>query len=960
VRLPTALLLFTIGLTACGRDGATQSSKNRLSFIPQSWTVPAWFIDPKNSTNAANDSNTCTTAADPCLTFAGVSSKWGTYAPRLRQNTTITFLSSHSDDADPVYLRPFIESGALVMVRGALGPAQLVAPGTLSNVMAKNRPAGQLLRATLPLGAAPGQLVINTAKSSRAWVYRSAGTPADWFLSQPLEPAIVPGADINTFPIEDDGWANGDPISLYQPVMVDLVEAKPTLVDSVATSNNLTFYQLGVLAPNSPFADLRLNSSVYFVETSIGRATTLGMTGANLLPAFVNVDFASDAILGYQDPYVHVAVVGGQLRTPGFFGDWRGADIVNDFIVGGGAGVGGGVMMSGGGYGTVFVDATIDLTFGAGPVVVPASFNPSADVIWGPGAVSLILNTRAEYPPGLNQAQKTFLQTGGLLINGSPSACAVDPTQPLSLRCGIALTPANLDTAVSAGGFGGLAFIPGGGSITNGAIPPPSGDGGPADGGTDGGADATPDGEAGVGPGPLCVAPDAGSAPPGPPVCGDGWRDPATEECDDGLGAAPSRRACSAECWALDELAVAPKASDSGAGGVTRTLGVGRHPLASSDSSTAVAFQETTAQPLALFLATFTSKGDATGTVIPFNQQSTVTQAANPVVAAVPCDRYAAAWSDLGGDGDSLGVAVRIVDPTIPPGGPPAFANTTTAFSQYDPDIVWTGSQLVVAWVDDSNAQTAPDVRFRTFDANINPTSDEQTLAATPDSEADVALAAFAGSWAAAWRDDTSGIEQIRVHTGAMDWTVGPFLPGPANDKPALAELDATHLLLAYSVGIDTTGSGVANGSKIQVAVLDTAIAGNQGIDLLATATAARGLAQAQPNLVVVQNSLFAAWWTAASPGSATGEELWLKPLAWNGMALDVSQAELPLPRWPQARAGDQRLPAMAASTLPPGGALVLGWDDLGKGNTSGEGNGDVVVEVAPVPLLRTAADGGP
>jgi hypothetical protein len=1380
VRLRRGLPLLAAVLMACGSDGGAQSSKNRLSFIPQSWTVPAWFVDPQNSTTVANDSapNTCTTIMDPCLTFSGISKRWGTNSPRLRQDTTITFLSSHTDDSDPVYLTPFIEAGALVVVQGTLGPAQLVATGTLSNVVPKNRPAGQLLQASLP-GAAPGQLVVNTTRSSRAWVYKNAGTDFDWFLSQPLLPALVAGQPLPSS-AEDDGWANGDAVSLYRPVAVDLAEAKPTFVDSVSSSNNLTFYHLAVLSP-SAFSELALNASVYFIETSMSRVTRLGTAGAELLPAFVNVDFANDALLGFQDPYQHLNVIGGQIRVPAFFMDLRGGDLDDDFIVGGPQLTGNGLGLSGGAYGAVFVDTGMLFLVGSDTMTFPARSDPNSNVIWGPGTLTVLEKGMLQYPAGAGQAQRTFLQTGGFLLQGASTACAVDVPDSQAFRCGIPLTPVKLDTPVAAGGFGGLALFPGGASITNGTVPPPPVDGGAA---RDGGADAAPDAEAGIdAAAPMCAAPDAGSAPSGPAVCGDGWRDPATEECDDGLGAAPaSGRACSAQCQALDELAVMPRpgasntvgttpllvqtsvdvpsvatvafsspqaagdlnvvfvgwndsvssvasvtddggntyvpavgptvvvatdgsknatqavyyakniaasasnavtvhfrglapspdirvleyggvdktrpldataaasgnAADSesgaltttgandlivagnyvefttaGAGdgftsriltagsniaedqiaasagshdatapvnggwwvmqavafrpsgtpafvqgsssiagaqavaistltapftaaqgvgdlnlvfvgwtdttasvvsvtdtvgnayalaagpteldglgtqavyyaknivgaaaganavtiklsgptpfgelrvleyrglepnspvdataaatgtgvpassttvattradellvvgnivgsivtgpsagftiridtsgdavedgpvaaagsytvdvplespsswiqqtvalklasssailsGVTRTLAAGRHPIAANDSSLAAAFLDTSAQPLALSMATFTGKGDATGTAIPLNVQSTVTEAANPVVAGLPCNRFAAAWSDYGGDGDSLGVAMRLVDPTTPPSGAPVFANTTAAFSQYDPDVVWTGTQLVVAWVDDSNAQTAPDVRVRTFDENLRPTSGEQTLAATSDSEADVALAAFAGSWAAAWRDDANGVETIRVHAGSADWTVGTFLPGPVDDKPALAQLDATHLLVAYSVGVDSTGSGVASGSKIQVAVLDTGIAGVQGVDLVAAAPEAQGLDQAQPNLAVVQGSVFAAWRTAASPGDANGEDVWLKPIPWNGITLDLTAAERPLPHWPQARAGDQRLPAMVAGTLPPGGGLFLAWDDLGKGIASGEGNGDVVVELAPVPLLRTAGDGGP
>ena len=500
----------------------------------------------------------------------------------------------------------------------------------------------------------------------------------------------------------------------------------------------------------------------------------------------------------------------------------------------------------------------------------------------------------------------------------------------------------------------------------------------------DSGVDSQPGNGAGdTGAGPSCSF-DAGTAPDGSPVCGDGWRDPGTEECDDGLRDASTRRACSAACQVLDELVIAPVTVDGAPPIGQRTLGVGRHPIAASTSTLAVSYLEPNASPIAISLASFSAKG-VPGTVVHGVQgTSSVFATSNPVVAGLPCDQYAVAWTDFGGDGDELGVALNVVANGAVPTTAPIFANATTVGSQFDPDIVWTGSQLVVGWVDTSNPATQPDVVVRTLDATTLTPSDEMPLGATADSEADIALAAFGGSWAAAWRDDANGLETIRVHTGSTDWTVGPaFLPAPSGNKPALAPLDATHLIVAYVVGLapasgdggaadagkadaaatdgGAADAGVITRSKIQVAVLDMAAPGNvSGVDIPAKVTTALGLTQAQPNVTTVNGSLFLGWWTESALGDPNGEELWLKTLSWNGSALSTGATELPLPRWPQARVGDQRGPAMAASALPPGGALLLGWDDYGRVIASGEDNSDVVMEVVPTPALQKAGDGGP
>jgi hypothetical protein len=185
----------------------------------------------------------------------------------------------------------------------------------------------------------------------------------------------------------------------------------------------------------------------------------------------------------------------------------------------------------------------------------------------------------------------------------------------------------------------------------------PAGEGAAGEGGTnasDGGvSDATLDGrisdaqgeaapEAATEAGPMCGF-DAGGPPDGGPVCGDGWRD-STEECDDGLvTAAPNRRACSSSCQVLDELAVW-QTNDAGAlANAPRTLGAGRHPIAASDSSFGVVYLEPNGNPLTLSLATFTPKGAATGIINPFSSQTTVVDNSNPVVAGLPCGKYAVA-----------------------------------------------------------------------------------------------------------------------------------------------------------------------------------------------------------------------------------------------------------------------------------------------------------------------------
>jgi hypothetical protein len=176
-----------------------------------------------------------------------------------------------------------------------------------------------------------------------------------------------------------------------------------------------------------------------------------------------------------------------------------------------------------------------------------------------------------------------------------------------------------------------------------------------------------------------------------------------------------------------------------------------------------------------------------------------------------------------------------------------------------------------------------------------------------------------------------------------------------------LAELDSTHLLVVYSEGTDPEETGVANGSKLRAAVLDTAAPGAvTPFDVTPLIAGSENLSQDHSNTIRVGSRIYIAWRTKAALADARAEELWLKLVGWNSTSAtaDLSSSEVPLPRWPLHRAGDQRRPALAASLLGREGTLVTAFDDLGKVFPS-EGNGDPAVEAIALPLLRLPGDGG-
>ena len=109
-------------------------------------------------------------------------------------------------------------------------------------------------------------------------------------------------------------------------------------------------------------------------------------------------------------------------------------------------------------------------------------------------------------------------------------------------------------------------------------------------------------------------------------------------------------------------------------------------------------------------------------------------------------------------------------------------------------------------------------------------------------------------------------------------------------------------------------------------------------------------LAQGHPNAVRVGGRIYLAWRSALVTGDPKAEELWLKELDWLSPTLDLSKAELALPRWPSHLGDDQRRPALCGTAA---GALATAWDDYGRVFGSIEGTPDVVAELIPLPLLR-------
>jgi len=304
-----------------------------------------------------------------------------------------------------------------------------------------------------------------------------------------------------------------------------------------------------------------------------------------------------------------------------------------------------------------------------------------------------------------------------------------------------------------------------------------------------------------------------------------------------------------------------------------RSIGAGRHPLVAGCNTVAAVFGESGDDSAALYLSTFKSAGQPLSSV---QVAQTRVSTPDPGVAALPGDDFVVAWTDF--DADELGISMRKVVDGVP-ASETIVANEDPAFSQSGSDIVFDGEKLVVAWADSQHAASGPDLHFRLFTSDLDPLTGDQVLAATGAVEDNVVLAGRNGHWAAAWRAGSQGKETIEVQSGASHWTVGPFLPGAADDRPDLIFLDETHLAVAFTMGTDPDGTGQANVPRLHAAVLDPSALGSTQSFALAPARMpyatefSRG--QSQPSLVLASDHLLVAWRSEAKPGEPLGSELW-------------------------------------------------------------------------------------
>lgn len=466
------LRLESLTELALARAGAASASTVRPN---GSWQQAAWFIDPQNVSGVASDNNSGIDALHPVKTWnGGVIAKYRTIMPFLRQNITWTFMSSHTDNSDPVIFHPVLEAGSVVRLTGSLGAAQQTGNGNLAGVIAKNRATPQLLTATFGAGTGSYLLVANATHASRAWLYTAAGGGA-FTLSQPMVPANIPAyftgmGEVNT-------WANGDAYTIYNPVAVNVVDIEPVHADyNAAFDNAFNLHGIALYDPAGIANDHMFIGDLVTVTECLCERTILkkNNTGVDIFTGLWNCAAVGGMMGGMIPPAIaarlapNFLILGGIFgSTSTFFASANGTILDGDVIVpllSGSAAV----SLQDGSLGAVYLEQGTTLSC-VGQIDNNASV--VANAVWGKGTLDFKGATRCAW--GAGTAVNTFLLAapGAVKMNGGATASAYDTgADPAVWHAGRSITPAHLDGTVAAGGFAGNAINPGGACLTSGNL----------------------------------------------------------------------------------------------------------------------------------------------------------------------------------------------------------------------------------------------------------------------------------------------------------------------------------------------------------------------------------------------------------------------------------------------------------------------------------------------------------
>lgn len=423
----------------------------------------AWYVDSQNSSGTASDENSGLASGTALRTKAEIARRMGGWSPTIAAQIVITYLSADAGGTDPGLFTPNFEGGSLTHF--AAFPAAAFT-GTLLAVTAKNIASKQALESTFTTttgAVAADMILVNATRGSRAVAVRNTGGGL-WLIAQPL--LTYAGGPLA--PTEDDTWAPGDAISGFVPLSIDIatIGGKAARVPSTFQPCHLV-QQLTILDSTPGNGRLDVNCAAYpgMLDCIVKRTTVIAPGGGLVLqingctlnglesPREIQVDGSS---------VLTMCVTAGVLRA-GAFGTIVLTGYPQNPVVAAAAVLVDAQLSIAGTLGNsprIYVDTGVTLQ-ASGQIALG---DATRSQIWGPGTLNVV---------GLVRYTGTAVASfpiGALKLNGGTNGYSLLTTAGLTAMHQLALTPAALDAAAGAAGFGGLAFS-GSSCMTTGAQP---------------------------------------------------------------------------------------------------------------------------------------------------------------------------------------------------------------------------------------------------------------------------------------------------------------------------------------------------------------------------------------------------------------------------------------------------------------------------------------------------------
>lgn len=468
---------------------------------PNPYWNQSYFIDPSNTVSGAcaSDTNNCTqntcgaagSNEGPCLTYKRglVHNKWGTNAPEISTNVTLTFMSAQPAYDDPFVFHPVIIPITPTDAATTIAPVILVvgipttSTTTYTSLTTKNTAANQPFTGTFSPTVSYKNLLQNPARANGiAW----ATTLASNIVTTPYATPTInnTGGASNGQPSNStahtSNWATSDTVTVNVLPQVNIVDVEPTQagIQGYGVVIVKHFYiptntPQGVRSGDDP---LVYNAYVQLIEDAIDKnLQPVGQVGnynfgvgttkaANVFNSAITGGLAGGAYGGANPspgsgnvPHV---VYGGYLTSEEVNAGTGGLTLQNVAIDGDTVVASGGACVFSGfnNVTTVEVESSCQVL---GTLQVQTR-------IWGQLCNLDAAGGRVLYPVGSGNAVfalKCNGDAGSLLINGADAGCVGVPTAASLGACGVQVTNSNLDTNL--GATAGCVYAPGGGAFCN-------------------------------------------------------------------------------------------------------------------------------------------------------------------------------------------------------------------------------------------------------------------------------------------------------------------------------------------------------------------------------------------------------------------------------------------------------------------------------------------------------------